>query len=127
MRNILKTITVISFLLLSACSSEGEENLSKYINKDVDKIKILNGENGEQVVITNANEINEIVQYLENISVYPSSNKELKGYSYKIDLINEKKTVNTITFIGDFLKLDDKYYESENEINTNLLKDSMKK
>ena len=127
MRIISTLILVISFLVLSACSTEKEETLNKYINKDVDKVEILNGENGEQVVITGTNEINKIVQYLESISASPSSNKDLKGYSYKIDLINKNETVNTITFMGDILKIDNEYYESKNEINTNILKDLMTK
>ncbi|KEK11086.1 hypothetical protein EP18_14015 [Lysinibacillus sphaericus] len=127
MRNISKIIIVISLFLLSACSSEDEGSVSKHINQDVEKVNIVNGENGEQVVITNVSEVNEIVQYLDSISVIPTNNKDLKGYSYKIDLINEKETVNTIILIGNYLKIDSQYFESKNEINTDILKDLMTK
>lgn len=115
---------IVMFFCLAGCSpSLNEKVIINLEIEKIDKIEVLDGKNGKTVVITDQNTIKKIKNFLNEINVNKINDKELKGYQYSIKLIKNEKTINTITLIGNVLKIDNNYYLSEKKIDTNILKE----
>lgn len=112
-------ILTINIVLLSACSNEKEGNVENYINSNPTEIKITNGQNGNTINIDNTEEKDKIIQQVKKLKIFPTKQEDLKGYNYRIELINNEKLVNTITLMGEVIQFDENYYKvNEQEIKT---------
>lgn len=112
-------ILTINIVLLSACSNEKEGNVEDYINSNPTEIKITNGQNGNTINIDNTEEKDKIIQQVKKLKIFPTKQEDLKGYNYRIELINNEKLVNTITLMGEVIQFDENYYKvNEQEIKT---------
>ncbi len=130
MKKILLTFIILSFLCVIGCSSE--KNNQNNFNDNLkdgkwNAIKIQSGQTGKNVLITDKKDLNKVNQFLKKLKLKDHDIEDLKGYEYRLQLLDGKKTVMSITIIGDMIEVNDQYYESDYVIKTDLLKELMQK
>lgn len=80
----------------------------------INKIDVINGNNGEITSITNKAIINDVSDYLSKLSFKKFSPPESSGWSYRFSIYENSKNVFNITFNGDeFCKINSSKYKIE--------------
>lgn len=93
-------------------------SVSKLVDvDDVDRIYIMNGNTGEQIEISELDDINLIKNYMNNLDVSRKIKLPSGGYEYYLDFYNEENHLTRITFAGDELSIDDRDYKIESNKN----------
>lgn len=114
----------LMFLFLFACESQPRktETFSNIYKEDlskVDKIKIQSGRTGELRTITDQEQIQQWLNSVKDLQFIPKSNQEdQKGWLYWVILY--KGDNKEFEFFNN--RIDDIYYDSNEQLNTSLEK-----
>ncbi|QKE71980.1 hypothetical protein HPK19_03815 [Arthrobacter citreus] len=87
------------FSLLSGCNSDNKSFSELYQGNlnEISKIKITNGQNGENRVITEKKAIDNFISDIKDIKVAQNKNTDVKGWSYSVTLYNQDKKLMSFT------------------------------
>lgn len=100
MKKIILILLCISvFSLLSGCNTENKSFSEVYHGNlnEIKKIKITNGQNGENTVITERNAINNFISDIKDIKVAQNKKTDVKGWLYSITFYNQNKKLMSFT------------------------------
>lgn len=93
-------------------------SVSKLVDvEDVDRIYIVNGNTGDQIEISELDDINLIKNYINNLDVSRKIKLPSGGYEYYLDFYIKENHLTRITFSGDELSIDDRDYNIESNKN----------
>jgi hypothetical protein len=129
MKNIVITTIILTLIILSGCSNSSSKSLFEIIGADsFNKVKELKYYNslGDKYSSKNENTIKLFVDILKSIKVSQIKEpKPITGYS-TYEIIGEKLEYS-ISFVGDYIKLNNMYYtyKGDDDLTTKL--DTLKK
>ena len=110
-------VVLIACILVAIFISNGKRNINDFykINYDqVNKVDIINGNNGDITTVENKETISQILAYLSSLSIIRTYDKESSGWSYRFSIYENNIEKLNITFLGnDFCKIDGIKYKIE--------------
>lgn len=123
-KNMSKLISflLVGCILLTGCSAAEDQSKSVSVTQfnNVNKVDVLNGQNGRTLIITDAKKIDEVETYLNTIKMKKVKKEDIKGYSYRLKLREGKQKVTTVTLFSNTLEIDEQYYEADREVETDI-------
>ncbi|PEK99858.1 hypothetical protein [Bacillus sp. AFS017336] len=92
-------LCIFVFSLLSGCNSDNKSFSELYHGNlnEISKIKITNGQNGGNTVITEQKAIDNFISDIKDIKVAQNKNTDVKGWVYSVTLYNQDKKLKSFT------------------------------
>ncbi len=116
MKKYLFLVTIVSLLLLSACTNGKTQSLEGFYKdaklENIDKVIIQDGSTGASKTITNLEQIGEFLSMINKIEYTPQDNQaERSGWRYGIALFDGEKS-----FKFTLNQIENTYYDSNPDI-----------
>jgi len=81
------------------------------------RLECINGSTGEQIVMTNIDEIQKIFKLLEKTKIAKQIGQMPRGgYTYSLTKYEGSKTMFTIIIMGDKIKVNNAYYKADKDL-----------